>query len=71
MPSRREPAPAAIRIGGITITWGDAGPSRQAVNLCIFTVILGPAPIDWLTLFTLRLFAAAFIATGRRKLLIR
>jgi hypothetical protein len=30
-----------------------------------------PAPIDWLTLFALLLFAAAFIATGRRRLLVR
>ncbi len=30
-----------------------------------------PAPLDWLTLFTVLLFAASFIAAGRRKLLTR
>jgi hypothetical protein len=32
---------------------------------------VAPAPLDWLTLFTLLLFAATFIALGRRKLLTR
>lgn len=31
----------------------------------------GPAPLDWLTLFTVLLYAAGFIAAGRRKLLTR
>jgi hypothetical protein len=31
----------------------------------------GPAPIDRLTLFTLLLFVASFIAAGGRKLLTR
>lgn len=31
--------------------------------------LAGPAPIDWLTLFTVLIFAAAIIAVGRRKLL--
>jgi hypothetical protein len=30
-----------------------------------------PAPIGWITLFAILLFAGAFIATGRRRLLIR
>jgi len=30
-----------------------------------------PAPLDWLTLLTLLMFAAGFIALGRRKLLSR
>ena len=33
--------------------------------------VAGPAPLDWLTLFTLLLFAASFIVLGRRKLLTR
>jgi hypothetical protein len=33
--------------------------------------VAAPAPLDWLTLFIVLLFAAAFIATGRRKLLTR
>ena len=31
--------------------------------------VAAPAPVDWLTLFTVLLFAASFIAVGRRKLL--
>jgi hypothetical protein len=31
--------------------------------------VAGPAPLDWLTLFTVLLFAASFIVLGRRKLL--
>jgi len=31
--------------------------------------VAGPAPLDWLTLFTVLLFAASFIAVGRRRLL--
>ena len=30
---------------------------------------VAPAPLDWLTMFTLLLFAASLLATGRRKLL--
>ncbi len=30
--------------------------------------VAGPAPLDWLTLFIVLLFAASFIAAGRRKL---
>ena len=33
--------------------------------------VVAPAPLDWLTLLTLLMFAAAFIALGRRKLLTR
>jgi hypothetical protein len=33
--------------------------------------VAGPAPIDWLTLFTVLIFAGVIIAVGRRKLLIR
>jgi hypothetical protein len=33
--------------------------------------VAGPTPIDWLTLFVVLLFAASFIAVGRRKLLTR
>jgi hypothetical protein len=33
--------------------------------------VAAPAPLDWLTLFTVLMFAAAFIAAGRRKLLTR
>lgn len=33
--------------------------------------VAGPAPIDWLTLFIVLMFAAAFIAAGRRNLLTR
>lgn len=33
--------------------------------------VAGPAPIDWLTLFTVLMFVASFIAAGRRKLLTR
>ena len=33
--------------------------------------VRGPAPLDWLTLFTVLLFAASIIAVGRRKLLTR
>ena len=31
--------------------------------------VAAPAPLDWLTLFTVALFVASFIAAGRRKLL--
>ena len=30
-----------------------------------------PAPLDWLTMLTLLMFAASFIALGRRKMLTR
>ena len=33
--------------------------------------VAGPAPIDWLTMFTALLFVASFIVLGRRKLLAR
>jgi hypothetical protein len=33
--------------------------------------VAAPAPLDWLTMFTVLLFAASFIAAGRRKLLSR
>lgn len=33
--------------------------------------VAGPAPIDWLTLFSVLMFAASFIAAARRKLLTR
>lgn len=33
--------------------------------------VAGPAPLDWLTLSVILLFAAGFIAAGRRKLLTR
>lgn len=33
--------------------------------------VAGPAPLDWLTLSVILLFAASFIAAGRRKLLTR
>lgn len=33
--------------------------------------VAAPAPLDWLTLFTVLLFAASFIVLGRRKLLTR
>jgi len=33
--------------------------------------VVAPAPLDWLTLFTVLMFAASFIALGRRKLLTR
>ncbi|MFA6113345.1 MAG: hypothetical protein WC729_05120 [Sphingomonas sp.] len=33
--------------------------------------VAGPAPLDWLTLFTVLLFVASFIAVGRRRLLTR
>lgn len=33
--------------------------------------VAGPAPLDWLTLFTVLMFGASFIAAGRRKLLTR
>jgi len=33
--------------------------------------VAAPAPIDWLTMFTVLLFAASFIVLGRRKLLTR
>jgi hypothetical protein len=33
--------------------------------------VAGPAPLAWLTLFVILLFAASFIAAGRRKLLTR
>ena len=32
--------------------------------------VAAPAPLDWLTLFTVTMFAASFIALGRRKLLV-
>lgn len=31
----------------------------------------GPAPLDWLTMFTALMFAASFVAAGRRRLLTR
>ena len=34
-------------------------------------LVAAPAPLDWLTLFTILMFAASFIALGRRKLLTR
>lgn len=33
--------------------------------------VAAPAPLDWLTMFTLLLYVASFIALGRRKLLTR
>ena len=33
--------------------------------------VAAPAPLDWLTMFTVLLFAASFIVLGRRKLLTR
>ena len=33
--------------------------------------LAAPAPLDWLTLFTVLMFAASFIVVGRRKLLLR
>jgi hypothetical protein len=33
--------------------------------------VAGPAPLDWLTLLTVLMFVASFIAVGRRKLLAR
>ena len=33
--------------------------------------VAGPAPLDWMTLFTILLFAATFVVLGRRKLLAR
>jgi hypothetical protein len=60
--------------------------SREAGNVAFYLVLVlgggwamlahlgfavAPAPLDWLTLFTLLLFAATFIALGRRKLLTR
>jgi len=33
--------------------------------------VAAPAPLGWLTLFTVQMFAASFIALGRRKLLMR
>jgi hypothetical protein len=35
-------------------------------HLCF---VLAPTPLDWLTMFTLIMFAASFIAVGRRGLL--
>jgi len=39
--------------------------------LAQFGFVAVPAPLDWLTLLTLLMFAAGFIALGRRKLLSR
>ena len=33
--------------------------------------VAGPASIDWVTLFTVRVVAASFMAVGRRNLLTR
>ena len=33
--------------------------------------VAGPAPLDWLTLFTVLMFVASFVAVGRRRLLAR
>ncbi len=33
--------------------------------------VAAPAPLDWLTLFAVLLFAASFIAVGRRRMLGR
>ena len=58
--------------------------SQEAGNIAFYLILLfgggwamlahlgfvpGPAPLDWLTMFTVTMFAAAFIAAGRRKLL--
>jgi hypothetical protein len=60
--------------------------SQEAGNIAFYLVLLlgggwamlahlgfvaGPAPLDWLTMFTVMMFVASFIAAGRRKLLIR
>jgi len=60
--------------------------SREAGNMAFYLILLvgggwamlahlgfaaAPAPLDWLTLFTVLMFAASFIAVGRRKLLTR
>lgn len=60
--------------------------SHEAGNLAFYLILVlgggwailahlgfatGPAPLDWLTLFTVLLFAASFIAVGRRKLFTR
>jgi len=60
--------------------------SREAGNIALYLIlalgggwatlarlgfVAGPAPLDWLTLFTVLMFAASFIAAGRRKLLTR
>jgi hypothetical protein len=58
--------------------------SQEAGNIAFYLILLagggwamlahlgfvpGPAPLDWLTMFTVTMFAAAIIAAGRRKLL--
>ena len=58
--------------------------SREAGNMAFYLILLlgggwamlahlgvvvGPAPLDWLTLVTVLLFVASFIAVARRKLL--
>ena len=60
--------------------------SRESGNIAFYLILLfgscwailahlgftaAPAPLDWLTLLTLLMFAAAFIATARRNLLTR
>ncbi|MEZ0242621.1 MAG: hypothetical protein ACAH11_04555 [Sphingomonas sp.] len=60
--------------------------SRESGNMALYLILIfgggwsilahlgfvtGPAPLDWLTLFTVLLFAASFIVLGRRKLLTR
>ena len=58
--------------------------SQEAGNIAFYLILLvgggwamlaqlgfvpGPAPLDWLTMFTVIMFVASFIAVGRRKLL--
>ena len=58
--------------------------SQEAGNIGFYLILLtgggwamlahlgfvpGPAPLDWLTMFTVIMFVASFIATGRRQLL--
>lgn len=60
--------------------------SREAGNIAFYLILVlgsgwamlarlgfvaGPAPLDWLTMFTVLMFVASFIAAGRRKLLTR
>ncbi|MBW8856088.1 MAG: hypothetical protein JF604_17600 [Bradyrhizobium sp.] len=60
--------------------------SRESGNMAFYLILMigggwailahlrfvaAPAPLDWLTLFTVLMFAASFIALGRRKLLTR
>jgi hypothetical protein len=57
--------PGALRLPGLLVLALGGGWAM----LAHLGFVAAPAPLDWLTMFTILMFVAAFIAAGRRKLL--